>query len=105
MVLLANIINGIAVVLDLVLTFLLIVVVIHAILSWVSPDPRNPIVMFLRQTAEPVLRPIRKFIPPIGGTVDLSPLILIILIYFLKAAIVPTLQYYHQMMLAGVPLS
>ena len=45
------------------------------ILSWVNPDPYNPIVRFLYSFTEPVLAPIRRLIPPLGGMLDLSPMI------------------------------
>lgn len=102
MVLLANILNGLAVVIDMLLSFMLMVVFVYALLSWVNPDPNNPIVRFLRQTSEPMLRPIRRYVPLLGGSVDLSPIVLILLIYFLKAVIGPTLAYYAQMMLPPI---
>jgi YggT family protein len=65
------------------------VVIIRALLSWVNPDPYNPIVQILARLTEPVLRPIRKLVPPraLGG-LDLSPLILILLIQLVKYTIV-----------------
>jgi YggT family protein len=68
------------------------VIIIRALLSWVNPDPYNPIVQFLTRVTEPVLRPIRKLLPPwkMGG-LDLSPLIVILAIYFLEIAVVDTL--------------
>jgi YggT family protein len=60
-------------------------VIIAAVISWVSPDPRNPIVQFLYRTTEPILRPFRKILPPgRTGGVDLSPILVILLILFLK---------------------
>jgi YggT family protein len=67
------------------------VVIIRAVITWVSPDPHNPIVRILYQLTEPVLRPIRKLVPPykLGG-LDLSPLILILLIQLVRSTIVYT---------------
>lgn len=61
-------------------------VIFAAIISWVNPDPRNPIVQFLYRTTEPLLRPFRRILPPgRTGGIDLSPILLILLIIFLKA--------------------
>jgi YggT family protein len=65
------------------------VVIIRALISWVSPDPYNPIVQILAKLTEPVLRPLRKLVPPekMGG-LDLTPLILILLIQLVKYTII-----------------
>jgi YggT family protein len=65
------------------------VVIIRALISWVSPDPYNPIVQILSKLTEPVLRPLRKLVPPerMGG-LDLTPLILILLIQLVKYTII-----------------
>jgi len=61
-------------------------VIIAAVISWVSPDPRNPIVQFLYRTTEPILRPFRRLLPPARtGGIDLSPILVILLIFFLEA--------------------
>jgi YggT family protein len=68
-----------------ILTVIQWLVIIAAVISWVNPDPRNPIVQFLYRTTEPMLRPFRKLIPPSRtGGIDLSPLVLLLLILFLK---------------------
>ncbi len=68
------------------------VVIAAALISWVSPDPRNPIVRFLHQVTEPVFEPIRRFLPPWKtGGLDLSPLIVIIAIQFVERVILPRL--------------
>ena len=68
------------------------VVIAAALISWVNPDPRNPIVRFLRQITEPVFEPIRRFLPPWKtGGLDLSPLIVIIAIQFVERVILPSL--------------
>jgi YggT family protein len=64
------------------------VIIAAALMSWVSPDPRNPIVMFLRRVTEPVLAPIRRLLPPWKtGGLDLSPLIVLIAIQFVDRVI------------------
>ena len=60
-------------------------VIIAAVISWVNPDPRNPIVQFLFRTTEPMLRPFRRILPPRRtGGIDFSPLLLLLLILFIK---------------------
>ncbi|HEX9302933.1 MAG TPA: YggT family protein [Thermoanaerobaculia bacterium] len=60
-------------------------VIIAAVISWVNPDPRNPIVQFLYRTTEPILRPFRRILPPRRtGGIDFSPILVILLILFVK---------------------
>ncbi len=66
-------------------------VIIQAILSWVNPDPYNPVYSLLTDLTEPILRPCRRLIPPIGG-LDLSPLVALIALQVLKMLIIPPLQ-------------
>jgi YggT family protein len=91
MFIIGNFLHAIAVVLDIILTFYMWVVIIAALVSWVNPDPYNPIVRFLYAATEPVLRPIRRRLPVMGG-IDFSPLIVIAVIYFLKYFLVATLN-------------
>ena len=68
------------------------VIIAAALISWVSPDPRNPIVMFLRQVTEPVLAPARRLLPPWKtGGLDLSPVIVLIAIQFVERVILSML--------------
>ena len=68
------------------------VVIAAALISWVSPDPRNPVVMFLHRATEPVLAPVRQLLPPWKtGGLDLSPLIVLIAIQFVERVILPML--------------
>jgi len=68
------------------------IIIAAALISWVSPDPRNPIVMFLRRVTEPVLGPIRRLLPPWKtGGLDLSPLVALIAIWFTEWVILPNL--------------
>ena len=91
MFVLSNFFVAVAGVLDLVLTLYLWIVIGRAIVSWVSPDPRNPIVRFLHNATEPVLFPVRRVLPYMGG-VDLSPLVVIAVIYFLQIFLVGSLR-------------
>lgn len=86
-----NIILGIAEVLDWILVVSMWTIAIRALLSWVNPDPYNQIVQVLTRLTEPVLRPIRKLVPPYKIGIDLSPVIAFLLIIFLRLALVNTL--------------
>ncbi len=78
--------DGIVTVLFAILNIIKWLVIISAVISWVNPDPRNPIVQFLRKTTEPLLRPFRLILPPRRtGGIDFSPLLLILLIVFIEA--------------------
>ena len=66
------------------------IIIARAIISWVSPDPYNPIVRFLYRITEPVLRPVRERLPIAMG-LDFSPMIVIFVLYFLKEFLVPVL--------------
>ncbi len=87
-----NIILGIARVLDVVLNIYMWIIIIRALISWVNPDPYNQIVQILTKVTEPVLRPIRKMVPPHKLGVDLSPLIAVLAVVFLQYALIDTLK-------------
>jgi len=57
---------------------LVFVIIVQAVLSWVAPD--GPLAGLLNAMTFPFLRPLRRFIPPIGGALDLTPLILLVII-------------------------
>lgn len=87
----ANFISAFATVLDMILQFYMWVIIARAVLSWVNPDPYNPIVQFLYKVTEPVLYPIRMRMGRYSSGIDLSPMILILLIIFLKQFLVGSL--------------
>ena len=91
MFVLGNFLGAIAQILDMVLGLYMWIIIIRALLSWVNPDPYNPVVRFLNQITEPVLYRVRRVVPYLGG-IDLSPIIVIFIIYFLKAFAVTTLM-------------
>jgi YggT family protein len=91
MFVLGNVILGVAKVLGVLLNIYLWVIIIRALISWVNPDPYNPIVQILTRVTEPVLRPLRKVVPAWKLGIDLSPLLAILIIYFLEIAVVDTL--------------
>ena len=92
MFVLSNFIVSAARILDILLTMLYWLILIRALISWVSPDPFNPIVQFLEKATEPVLYPIRKIMPfTFRFGIDLSPIIAFLIIMFLKSFLVSTL--------------
>jgi YggT family protein len=72
------------------LWLLIVVVLAQAILSWVAPD--GPAAGLLNALTFPVLRPIRRVLPPLGGTLDLSPLVVIVIAQLLQITLVPWLE-------------
>ncbi|RUM50764.1 MAG: YggT family protein [Hydrogenothermus sp.] len=91
MFILANFLEAVARILDIALTVYMWIVIISALISWVNPDPYNPIVRFLRNATEPVYRKIRKYIPTYFGGIDIAPLIVILIIVFLQIFLVNSL--------------
>ncbi len=63
------------------------VVIIAALITWVQPNPYNPIVRFLWNVTEPVYRWIRRYIPTTFGGFDIAPIILILALQFLQILI------------------
>ena len=82
---------AIANVLNFVLLAFMWIVIARAILSWVNPDPYNPIVRFIHNVTEPVLYQIRKKLPINFGGIDLSPILVILAVYFLRDFVVKSL--------------
>src|SRR5437867_10124255 len=87
-----NLLSAVATVLDIVLQTLLIVIFVNAILSWVRPDPHNPIVMFLDRISDLVCNPIRRLFPTAVSGIDFAPFIAMLAIWFLKMFLVDTLR-------------
>ena len=92
MLIIANFLEAIAVVLDYGLTLYMWIVVAGAVLSWVSPDPYNPIVRFINTATEPVFYQIRKRLPISFGGLDISPIVVILCIIFLQTFVVQSLH-------------
>ena len=91
MIILSNFLIAIAKVLDIVLTIFMWIVIARAVLSWVSPDPYNPIVRFIHQVTEPVLYQIRRRIPVSFGGIDFSPILVFLAIIFLQRFVVQSI--------------
>jgi YggT family protein len=88
---LRHLIEALASILDLALSIYMWVIIARAILSWVNPDPYNPIVRFLYNITEPVMGWVRRRVPLIFGGLDLSPILILIAIVFLRRFLVMTL--------------
>ncbi|OHE23594.1 MAG: hypothetical protein A2Z43_05715 [Syntrophobacterales bacterium RBG_19FT_COMBO_59_10] len=91
MFVLGNFIAAVAHIIDIALTAYMWIIIIRAILSWVNPDPYNPIVRLLYQVTEPVMAVVRRWIPLQGMGIDLSPLIILLAIVFLQSFLVRSL--------------
>lgn len=83
---------AVAKVLSIVLTLYMWIIIARAILSWVNPDPYNPIVRFIHNVTEPVLYRIRMVIPVSFGGIDFSPIIVILGVLFLNTFLVNSLS-------------
>lgn len=87
----SNLITAVATILNWLLTALNWLIIIRALISWVNPDPYNPIVQFLYKTTEPILVPFRRLIPVYAIGIDISPIFALIFVWFLKLFLVSTL--------------
>jgi YggT family protein len=92
MYVIGNFIGALAVILDMALTLFMWVIIIRALLSWVNPDPYNPIVRALHQMTDPLLNKVRSYIPFSGGGIDFSPIVILLAIIFLQSFLVATLK-------------
>ncbi len=92
MFVLGNFIAAVARIVDIALTIYMWIIVIRAVLSWVNPDPYNPIVRLLYRVTEPVMSLVRRWIPLRGMGIDFSPVIILLAIVFLQSFLVPSLM-------------
>ncbi|MFP4194700.1 MAG: YggT family protein [Desulfobacterales bacterium] len=92
MFLIGNFLLAVAEVLNIVLTIYMWIIIARAILSWVSPDPYNPIVKIINQITDPVLFRVRRHVPAIFGGIDFTPIIVLLGIYFIQAFFVQSLH-------------
>jgi YggT family protein len=91
MSILGDLIIAIAQIFDVLLNIYMWIIIIAALISWVSPHPYNPIVRFLYSATEPALRPVRRLIGYRLGPIDISPLIVIIVIILIQSFLVRSL--------------
>jgi len=93
MFIVANFLQALALILNTVLTLYFWIVIISAVLTWVNPDPYNPIVRFINTLTEPVFDLVRRWLPfTIIGGIDLSPIAILLVIQFLKIFLVQTVS-------------
>jgi YggT family protein len=96
MILFGNILYALAKIVELangLLTVYKYILIAAALISWVNPDPYNPVVNFLYRATEPLLSRIRRMMPALGP-VDLSPLVAFALIYVAQIVVLDTLYQY-----------
>jgi len=99
MLVLGNFLNALAVVVHYALQIYLWVIIARAVLSWVSPDPYNPIVRFIHNITEPVLSRVRRALPLNLGGIDISPIIVIMAVIFLQKFLVGSLMGWARTMM------
>ncbi|HBB15719.1 MAG: hypothetical protein A3J94_07125 [Syntrophus sp. RIFOXYC2_FULL_54_9] len=92
MFVLGNFIAAVARIIDAALTIYMWIIIIRAVLSWVNPDPYNPIVRLLYRVTEPVMALVRRWIPLRGMGIDFSPIIILLAIVFLQSFLVKSLM-------------
>ncbi|MEW6352058.1 MAG: YggT family protein [Thermodesulfobacteriota bacterium] len=89
---LGNFVHAAADVLAVVLEIYMLIVIVAAVLSWITVDPYNPGVRFLRGVTDPAFRLVRRLLPLPQTGIDFSPIIVILVIYFLQRFLVPTMH-------------
>ena len=89
MFVMSNLLSSLAYLVNIALSIMYWLILFRALISWVSPDPFNPIVQFLHRMTEPILEPIRRLLPEMP--LDISPIIAFLGIVFLKQFLVRTL--------------
>jgi YggT family protein len=87
-----NFVLALARLLELAINAYIWIIIARAIISWVNPDPYNSVVRFLYRVTEPVLRPVRYRLPTSGMGLDLSPIVVILVLYFLDWFLVSSLR-------------
>ena len=92
MFIVGNFIGAVAQVLDILLNVLLLVILINALLSWVRPDPNNPIVMFLDRVSDLVCSPLRRLFPLTFSGIDFAPFVAMLALWFIRMFLVATLR-------------
>lgn len=88
---LSTLIEALAQILSMVINIYIWIVIIAALITWVRPDPYNPIVQILYKLTEPLYAKIRKAIPTLIGGIDIAPIIVILALQFINLFIVKLL--------------
>lgn len=86
----SNLIIFVAQTLDSLLTLYLYVVIIAALMTWIEPNPYNPIVRFLYSITEPIFEWCREHVPVVFGGIDFSPILVIIVIQLIQRVVIPS---------------
>ena len=92
MFIIGNFLSATAQILKIILELYMWVIIIRALLSWVNPDPYNPIVQFLNSITEPVLYRVRQLIPMSNIGIDFSPIVVILVIIFMQSFLVNSIS-------------
>ena len=103
MAIIGDIFIAIATIADSLLGLYKWIIIIAALISWVNPDPYNPIVRFLYSVTDPALRPVRRLIGSRMGSIpiDISPLVVILLIIFFQMTVIKALLRFGYSMGGG----
>jgi YggT family protein len=104
MFIIANLLIAVAAIANMLLSAYMWIIIISALISWVNPDPYNPIVRFLHTVTEPALRPIRRIIGHRLGPIDISPMLLILAILFIKSFLIQSLMEFAYKLKGGLAL-
>ena len=94
LILFSGILKGLAFVVASITQLFIILVVVRALISWVNPDPYNGVVRFLTAATDPLLAPVQRFVPRFGPGIDLSPLVLLMALYFIQESVPYVLLMY-----------
>lgn len=92
MFVLGNFVDSIARLIEIIITLMYWLIIIRALVSWVNPDPFNPIVQFLQRSTDPILAPIRRVFRMQFWAIDISPIIAVLLLLFLQSFLVQTIR-------------
>ncbi len=91
MFIVGNFLMAVAKIVNIGLSIYMWIIIARAVISWVSPDPYNPIVRFLNSVTEPVLSRVRRLIPVYFGGFDFSPILVILAIIFIQSFLIQSL--------------
>ena len=90
MFVLANLLSALAQLLQMLFQIYTLVLIVRVLITWVNPDPFNPVVQFLARVTDPVLEPLRRVIPLLGP-IDISPVVALLILQALQHFLVQTL--------------
>lgn len=90
MFIIGNFLIAVAAIIGIILQLVTLLIFVRAVSSWFSPDPYNPLVRFLYQSTEPILQPIRRYLPPMA--MDFSPVVALLLVIFINRFFVASLN-------------